>query len=103
MKREHNIITETPLPTGYRQLEYIECTGTQYIDTGVYVSSDLKWYIEIQWLQFNQHNAFGCERWTSPGNIMRLIYSNGGSPSYVYGNIFPSNYMQKIFRCKHFR
>ena len=35
MKREHNITTETPvLPDGYTELQYIEGTGTQYIDTG---------------------------------------------------------------------
>lgn len=28
------------LPAGYTQLEYIESTGTQYIDTGVYLSSN---------------------------------------------------------------
>lgn len=39
MKREHNITTETPLPSGYTRLNYIEATGTQYIDTGYYVGN----------------------------------------------------------------
>ena len=37
------------LPDGYTQLEYIESTGTQYIDTGVYASSDnLEIYLKTQ-------------------------------------------------------
>lgn len=39
MKREHNITTETPLPSGYTRLNYIEATGTQYIDTDYYVGN----------------------------------------------------------------
>lgn len=39
MKREHNITTETPLPSGYTRLNYIESTGNQYINTGYYVGN----------------------------------------------------------------
>lgn len=39
MRREHNITTETPLPSGYTRLNYIEATGTQYIDTNYYVGN----------------------------------------------------------------
>lgn len=39
MKREHNIQTETPLPSGYTRLQYIEATGTQSIGTGYYVGN----------------------------------------------------------------
>lgn len=35
MRREHNITTETPLPSGYTRLQYIKSTGTQYVDTRV--------------------------------------------------------------------
>lgn len=40
------------LPSGYTRLEYIECTGTQYIDTGVISvsSAALQIIMEIEWL-----------------------------------------------------
>ena len=39
MRKEHNISTEIPLPNGFTRLNYIESTGTQYIDTGYYVGN----------------------------------------------------------------
>ena len=38
-KRGHNNI-QSLLPEGYRPLEYIESTGTQYIDTNLLIDSD---------------------------------------------------------------
>lgn len=40
------------LPSGYKRLEYIECTGTQCIDTGVtgISSAALKITMDIEWL-----------------------------------------------------
>lgn len=38
MRRE-NLRNETPLPSGYTRQNYLESTGTQYIDTGYYVGN----------------------------------------------------------------
>ena len=43
------------LPSGYKQLEYIESSGTQYIDTGIVASSGFE--VEIK-LKANSHNNF---------------------------------------------
>ncbi len=37
----------TTLPSGYRLLEYIESTGTQYVDTGVKIGSDVAMELEL--------------------------------------------------------
>ena len=35
------------LPDGYQQIEYIETTGTQYIDTGIYPNQNTGFYIDF--------------------------------------------------------
>lgn len=37
----------SPLPEGYTQLEYIESTGTQYIDTGFVPNQDSRVYLKV--------------------------------------------------------
>lgn len=41
-------LQERLLPEGYTQLEYIESTGTQYIDTGINSDSTLKLAMDLQ-------------------------------------------------------
>ena len=37
------------LPAGYTELEYIESTGTQYIDTGIKTNNNLGIHIDFQY------------------------------------------------------
>ena len=46
------------LPTGYTQLEYIEATGTQYIDTGIYCTSDLAVSLKIQYVDIDTTSQY---------------------------------------------
>ena len=39
----------TVLPNGYTQVEYIESTGAQYIDTGIIGKSDLDIYMDLEY------------------------------------------------------
>ena len=48
MRREHNIITETPPPAGYRWLEYLQSTGTQYIKSGFTPTLNSELYFDFQ-------------------------------------------------------
>lgn len=41
------------LPSGYRRVEYIESSGTQYIDTGVEASSEARIVVDIDVLESN--------------------------------------------------
>lgn len=45
------------LPSAYQEVEYIESTGTQYIDTGVLQTSDVGTYVDIQFKN-NQTEMF---------------------------------------------
>lgn len=50
------------LPEGYKELEYIESTGTQYIDTGFTPNQDTRVVMDVQFLSVpSAHSAlFGC-------------------------------------------
>lgn len=61
------VIPNTLLPKGYVQLEYIESTGTQYIDTNFFPSE-------------NSSNEIG-----SYDMVSQSFYSNAGSGSFVAG------------------
>ena len=61
------VIPNTLLPKGYVQLEYIESTGTQYIDTNFFPSE-------------KSSNEIGLY-----DMISQSFYSNAGSGSFVAG------------------
>jgi len=84
-KREHNI--PPLLPSGYRQLEYLESTGTQYIDTGISFSNnddsmiiDLKFsYTEYQRVA----SILGAQHNNPNLCITPFIWLNGNRQVYV--------------------
>lgn len=58
MRREHSLITETPvLPDEYTELQYIEGTGTQYIDTGLSAPNGFGFDLNFMFTQA-QGNAY---------------------------------------------
>ena len=65
------------LPTAYSQLEYIESTGTQYIDTGVSGGENAAYEIKFNPLTMfrNYETYFGGDR-TPP--VPKIIYEGGG-------------------------
>lgn len=44
------------LPIGYRELEYLESSGTQYIDTGVIPVSDYEYFVSFELKAFTKPN-----------------------------------------------
>ena len=68
------------LPFEYQQVEYIESTGTQYIDTQVLSeNNDLKFEIQYEIVKFSLQNQyvgiFGAYR-SEQDNTTRLIYNS---------------------------
>lgn len=82
---------DTPLPAGYTRLNYIECNGREYINTGVAVTPNIKLYIDIQWVDFNANNTFGAENWNSNNVILRINQNSTGT-EIVYGNTSGTGY-----------
>jgi len=77
MKREH--IIQSTLPSGYCQLEYIESTGTQWIDTLDYIqSNDIVEMEVIPTLDTGNRALYGCTN----GNA----WNTGGYELYYYND-----------------
>lgn len=73
MKREHILQQQSPLPSGYRQLEYLENTGTQYINTGVKGNKYISWELRLRATNTSMVScANGVQDWGS-GNILLRI------------------------------
>lgn len=79
MRRDH--YQYGTIPPEYRQLQYIESTGSQWIDTGIKLNPQIEWYLDVQWLEFNSINAFGAENWQTPGPIIRITNDNRYNPT----------------------
>lgn len=83
------------LPEGYIELEYIESTGTQYIDTGVYPGSESRVTLNIEVLNtspstcgiFGSRNSSGsieeCFALWSVNNLIRTDYGSNGLSTNV--------------------
>lgn len=64
----NGIDVEKVLPSGYTQLEYIESSGTQYIDTGIAVNNNNSFEFEAAFLSGNSDAYF-----ISQGNVFLRI------------------------------
>ena len=81
--------TSRGLPSGYSQLEYIQSSGTQCIDTGVSITAEdaakIKFEIETQVTIGTNYNINGTGNGASPYyNSMYLGFNPSGAP--VYGD-----------------
>ena len=61
-------VEESQLPSGYTQLEYIESSGTQYIDTGLKPTQDYSMTIKCQSTGIDSNTYAGCDtNWQNTG------------------------------------
>lgn len=68
------------LPSNYTQVEYIQSSGTQYIDTGYLAKGDLKVVTDIEYTSTISGNQFIYGgRNTSTSKVNALLVSNNGS------------------------
>lgn len=62
------------LPSGYKQLDYIEATGTQYINTGFTPNQDSRIVCDIMWL--GGMNGFGARSAVATRNFSVRVISD---------------------------
>ena len=67
------------LPSEYQQVEYIESTGTQYIDTGIKLNQDSKIITEIQLTNDGSPNAIFGSRTSATENNFECVSSSSSS------------------------
>ncbi len=92
----HNNIGDGSLPPEYTQLEYIESTGTQWIDTEIYPSDSTTTQVDFQYTELRANDTiFGANTQNAVeyyglglahGTQWRLWYGSGGSPWVVFGD-----------------
>ena len=90
---EKQIIAKT-LPSEYQQVEYIESTGTQYIDTGVIPDSNTGFYLDFKLLDSIDNNGkrllgSSYRNYGQWGGIMisSWNWSIGGQMNYMKRNV----------------
>lgn len=90
VKVPHEAQPVSPLPDGYVQLEYIESTRTQYIDTGFNVTAntqiDMSGYVESYSTNFALFGARSAASSTNDTANLLLFMANGTIRSDYYGN-----------------
>ena len=72
------------LPTAYQQVEYLQSSGSQYIDTGVNGDGDYTLTVEMQG-NVNEIWWFGSR---TAINSNAFLLANGGNNGYTYGYSF---------------
>ena len=68
------------LPIGYTRLDYIESTGTQYIDTGFYPNQDSRIVCEFKYSAGN--GIYGARNTTSSDGFTLRVISSKWQPQY---------------------
>lgn len=76
------------IPNNYWQLEYIESTGTQYIDTGIRPDATNKIVVEYQYTSINANQQNG----TNAGTNGIIIGINSSSNFIIYSNSNETSY-----------
>lgn len=68
------------LPEGYKQLDYIETTGTQYIDTGFIPNQDSR--IVCEFMFFSGSGIYGARNTTQSNNFDLRVTNGEWQPGY---------------------
>ena len=75
-----------PLPSGYTQIEYIQSTGTQYIDTGFYPNQDTGVTMDFEVTDTSETFWLFCGRTDANDSAYGMYAYKGGTSFYfVYG------------------
>lgn len=74
-----------PLPIGYTRLEYLESTGTQYIDTKVPPAGDMRILVDVMPTAWNYVNyVFGNVQRSGANIVFSLNYNGAHEKSGIY-------------------
>lgn len=75
-------VEESQLPSGYTQLEYIESSGAQYIDTGLKPTQDYSMTIKCQSTGTSKNTYAGCDtNWQNTGFFVGVNVFEFGNAS----------------------
>ena len=74
------------LPTEYQKVEYVESTGTQYIDTGFCPNQDTRWVVDAN-IKYHEKecNVMGCRTNTLKFYFAKFCSYNNNNFAIAYG------------------
>ena len=81
MKRYKIIAPRPRIPSEYQEVEYIESSGTQYIDTGFYPNGNTKFSVQFENLAMSNGTASVLGAWDETTNA--FLVTCGSSALYV--------------------
>lgn len=82
-------IAQPELPIGYTKLNYIQSSGTQYINTGVYAQSGVE--VVADWMFTNVSGSVAVIGAVANGNRVFPVHSNNAVWGYGYGSFVSSS------------
>lgn len=85
-KGETHTDPATGLPAGFTKLEYIQSTGTQYVNTGVLVSKNLEIKLKFMLTSTTNNGIVGYMQSTSSGTNRFAVFQHGGAWYFDFGN-----------------
>ena len=74
------------LPSGYKRLEYIQSSGTQYVNTGVLVSKNLEIKLKFMLTSTTNNGIVGYMQSASSGTNRFAVFQYGGAWYFDFGN-----------------
>lgn len=88
----HNA-NDTRLPSEYQEVEYIESTGTQYIDTGVFASENNSFEVKAQLVHTDtaSQTVWGGRQSGTLGSNQLSYVKGGGLYQFACGNVAQSS------------
>lgn len=79
VKIERGTKPASRLPEGYTEVQYIQSTGTQYVDTGFKPNQDLRVLIKLSTSETGSHTVFGADiDWVDNGFALGVGFTHYG-------------------------
>lgn len=79
VKIERAVTPSSRLPEGYAEVQYIQSTGTQYVDTGFKPKQDSRVLIKLSTSETGSHTVFGADiDWVDNGFALGVGFTHYG-------------------------
>lgn len=92
VKIERAVTPSSRLPEGYAEVQYIQSTGTQYVDTGFKPKQDSRVLIKLSTSETGSHTVFGADiDWTENGFALGVGFAHYGKANRTISGLVDGN------------
>lgn len=82
----HTVEFIIEIPKDYKQVQYIETTGTQFIDTGIFPTTTTRWELDMQYTVVPSSKAFYNGLYNGSNCRFDIAYATNGNFRLNIGN-----------------